>query len=103
MFVADGEWHHLVWTRRFKRITLTLDDTSTAQADLPGADSKFDIAQGPVVYVDIGGLPAGVSQVKGKCCKTIGRINLSLLRLSITCGLQPTLRFSLPSITAADL
>ena len=37
-----------------------------AQADLPGADAAFNAAQEPVVSVDIGGLPAGVSQAKGK-------------------------------------
>ena len=76
-FVSDGEWHQLVWTRKFKRITLTLDETSTAQADLPGAESEFNVAQGPVVYVDIGGFPAGVSQIKGKCYKTVGSRNKS--------------------------
>ena len=65
-FVSDGAWHHLAWTRRFKHITLTLDKTSTAQADLPGGDSEFNTAQEPVVHVDIAGFPAGVSQVKGK-------------------------------------
>ena len=65
-FVSDGDWHHVAWTRRYKRITLTLDGVSTAQADLPGADAEFNIAQEPVVSVDIGGLPAGVSQAKGK-------------------------------------
>ena len=64
--VSDGDWHHVAWTRRYKRITLTLDGASTAQADLPGADTEFNIAQEPVVSVDIGGLPAGVSQAKGK-------------------------------------
>ena len=66
-FVSDGDWHHLIWTRRFKRITLTLDETSLAQADLPGADSEFNSAQGPVVRIDIGGFPSAVSQVKGRC------------------------------------
>lgn len=64
--VSDGVWHHVAWTRRYKRITLTLDGASTAQADLPGADAEFNAAQEPVVFVDIGGLPAGVSQAKGK-------------------------------------
>lgn len=43
-----------------------LDGAYTAQADLPGVDAEFNIAQEPVVYVDIGGLPTGVSQAKGK-------------------------------------
>ena len=64
--VSDGDWHHVTWTRRYQRITLMLDGTSTAQADLPGADSEFNAAQEPVVSVDIAGLPAGVSQAKGK-------------------------------------
>lgn len=64
--VSDGDWHQVAWTRRYKRITLTLDGASTAQADLPGADAEFNIAQEPVVSVDIGGLPTGVSQAKGK-------------------------------------
>ena len=68
--VSDGDWHHVVWTRRYKRITLTLDGASTAQADLPGADAEFNIAQEPVVSVDIGGLPVGVSQAKGKLGST---------------------------------
>ena len=55
-----------MWTRRFQRITLILDETATAQADLPGADSEFNFAQGPLVLIDIGGFPAGVSQPKGK-------------------------------------
>lgn len=63
--VSDGEWHHITWTRRYKHITLALDGRSTAQGDLPGADTQFDAAQEPVVSVDIGGLPAGVPQVKG--------------------------------------
>lgn len=64
--VSDGDWHHVAWTRRYKHITLVLDGVSTAQADLPGADTEFNAAQEPVVSVDIGGLPAGVSQAKGK-------------------------------------
>ena len=64
--VSDGDWHHVAWTRRYKRITLTLDGASTAQADLPGADAEFNAAQEPVVSVDIGALPAGVLQAKGK-------------------------------------
>lgn len=64
--VSDGGWHHVAWTRRYKRITLTLDGAYTAQADLPGVDAEFNIAQEPVVSVDIGGLPTGVSQAKGK-------------------------------------
>lgn len=64
--VSDGDWHHVAWTRRYKRVTLTLDGTSMVQADLPGADAEFNAAQEPVVTVDIGGLPAGVSQAKGK-------------------------------------
>lgn len=64
--VSDGDWHHVTWTRRYKHITLTLDGTSTAQADLPGADTEFNAAQDPVISVDIGGLPAGVAQAKGK-------------------------------------
>ena len=56
----------MTWTRRFQRITLILDGTFTAQADLPGADSVFNMAQGPLVIVDIGGFPAGVLQAKGK-------------------------------------
>lgn len=64
--VSDGDWHHVAWTRRYKRVTLTLDGASMAQADLPGADAEFNAAQEPVVTVDIGGLPAGVSQAKGK-------------------------------------
>ena len=65
-FVSDGDWHLLVWNRRFKRITLTLDEKSSAQADLPGADAQFNAAQESVVLVDIGGFPAGVSQAKGR-------------------------------------
>ena len=56
----------MTWTRRFQRITLILDGTFTAQADLPGADSVFNMTQGPLVIVDIGGFPAGVLQAKGK-------------------------------------
>ena len=63
--VSDGDWHHLLWTRRLKRITLTLDETFTVQADLPGAESVFNTAQGPVIYVDIGGFPTGVTKVTG--------------------------------------
>lgn len=55
-----------MWTRRFQRITLILDGAFTAQADLPGADSVFNTAQGPLVIVDIGGFPAGVWQPRGK-------------------------------------
>ena len=65
--VSDGDWHHVTWTRRYNHITLTLDGASTARADLPaGADSVFNASQESVVSVDIGGLPAGVSQAKGK-------------------------------------
>lgn len=64
--VSDGDWHHVTWTRRYKHITLTLDGTSTGQADLPGADTEFSAAQDPVISIDIGGLPAGVTQAKGK-------------------------------------
>ena len=67
--VSDGDWHHLLWTRRLKRITLTLDGTFTGQSDLAGAESVFNTAQGPVIYVDIGGVPTGVTKVTGimKC------------------------------------
>ena len=63
--VSDGDWHHLLWTRRLKRITLTLDGTFTVQSDLAGAESVFNTAQGPVIYVDIGGFPTGVTKVTG--------------------------------------
>lgn len=64
--VYGGDWHHVIWTRRYKHITLTLDDMFTAQADLPGVDTEFNTALEPVISVDIGGLPAGVTQAKGK-------------------------------------
>ena len=63
--VSDGDWHHLLWTRRLKRITLTLDGTFTVQADIAGAESVFNTAQGPLIYVDIGGFPTGVTKVTG--------------------------------------
>ena len=67
--VSDGDWHHLLWTRRLKCITLTLDGTFTVQADVAGAESVFNTAQGPLIYVDIGGFPTGVTKVTGimKC------------------------------------
>ena len=46
-------------------MTLTLDGTFTVQADLAGAESVFNTAQGPVIYVDIGGFPTGVTKVTG--------------------------------------
>ena len=64
--VSDGDWHHVTWTRRYKNVTMTLDGTFTAQTDLPGVDTVFNTAQDPVILVDIGGLPAGVTQAKGK-------------------------------------
>ena len=64
--VFGGDWHHVTWTRRYKHMTLTLDDMFTAQADLPGVETEFNTAQEPVISVDIGGLPAGVTQAKGK-------------------------------------
>ena len=63
--MSDGDWHHVTWTRRYKRITLDLDNRMRAQGDLPGADGQFDTAHDPVVSVDIGGVPAGVTQPKG--------------------------------------
>lgn len=82
--VSDGNWHHVAWTRRFKRITLTLDETFTAQADLPGANSEFSVAQRPVVRVDIGRFPPGVSQAKGKVIQG-GVQNISKSRLKGFC------------------
>ena len=89
--VSDGDWHHVAWTRRYKRITLTLDGASTAQADLPEADSEFNAAQEPVVSVDIGGLPAGISQAKGKL-----RFEFrSVLILSVYCLILSVLKLNL--------
>ena len=71
--VSDGDWHHLLWTRRLKRITLTLDGTFTVQADVAGAESVFNTAQGPVIYVDIGGFPTGVTKVTGIMIRMIAK------------------------------
>ena len=71
--VSDGDWHHVLWTRRLKRITLTLDRTFTVQADVAGAESVFNTVQGPVIYVDIGGFPTGVTKVTGIMIRMIAK------------------------------
>lgn len=63
--VSDGLWHNVTWSRRYKRMRVTVDSEPVQEVDVQGSQTVLDVTTGQEIFVHIGGFPYSPATAKG--------------------------------------